>query len=43
LQSFLETSAKDLLVEIKTKAKLDDELEAKISAVCKQWKASFSA
>jgi len=43
LQSFLETSAKDLLVEIKTKAKLDDELEAKISAACKQWKASFSA
>lgn len=43
LQSFLETSSKDLLSEIKTKAKLDDALEAKIDAACKQWKASFSA
>lgn len=43
LQSFLETSSKDLLSEIKTKAKLDDALEAKIDVACKQWKASFSA
>lgn len=43
LQSFLETSEKDLLAEIKTKAKLDDALEAKIGAACKQWKAGFTA
>lgn len=43
LQSFLETSEKDLLAEIKTKAKLDDALEAKIGAACKQWKAGYKA
>lgn len=43
LQSFLETSEKDLLAEIKTKAKLDDALEAKIEAACKQWKAGYKA
>ena len=43
LQNFLETSEKDLLAEIKTKAKLDDALEEKINTVCKSWKAGFKA
>ena len=43
LQEFLETSAKETLTEIRTKAKLDDELEGKIKAACSQWKAAYSA
>ena len=42
LQEFLETSAKDVLTEIRTKAKLDDDLEGKIAAACKQWKSAYA-
>ena len=42
LQEFLETSAKETLTEIRTKAKLDDELEGKIKAACSQWKAAYA-
>ena len=43
LQEFLETSAKELLAEIKTKAKLDDAIEAKLQAACSQWKSAYAA
>ena len=42
LQEFLETSAKDTLTEIRTKAKLDDDLEGKIKAACSQWKSAYA-
>jgi len=38
------TSRKDaLLTEVRTKAKLDDDLEAKLKAACQEWKASYSS
>jgi F-type H+-transporting ATPase subunit alpha len=38
------TARKDaLLTEIRTKAALDKDLEAKLQTACDEWKASFSA
>ena len=38
------TSRKDpLLTEIRTKAALDKDLEAKLQAACEEWKPTFSA
>src|SRR5271170_1549997 len=43
LKSFLSTRKDALLSEIRTKAALDKDLEAKLQAACEEWKASFSA
>ncbi len=43
LKSFFTTRKDDLLTEIRTKAALDKDLEAKLLAACEEWKASYSA
>jgi F-type H+-transporting ATPase subunit alpha len=43
LKSFFTTRKDDLLAEIRTKAALDKDLEAKLQAACEEWKASYTA
>jgi F-type H+-transporting ATPase subunit alpha len=43
LKSFFTTRKDALLTEIRTKAALDKDLEAKLLAACEEWKASFTA
>jgi F-type H+-transporting ATPase subunit alpha len=43
LKSFFTTRKDALLAEIRTKAALDAELEAKLQAACEEWKSSFAA
>jgi len=43
LKSFFTTRKDALLTEIRTKAALDKDLEAKLQAACDEWKASFTA
>jgi len=43
LKSFFTTRKDDLLTEIRTKAALDKDLEAKLQAACEEWKASYAA
>jgi F-type H+-transporting ATPase subunit alpha len=43
LKSFFTTRKDALLSEIRTKAALDKDLEAKMQAACEEWKASYSA
>jgi len=43
LKQFFTTRKDALLTEIRTKAALDKDLEAKLQAACEEWKASFSA
>ena len=43
LRSFFTTRKDALLSEIRTKAALDKDLEAKLQAACEEWKASYTA
>jgi F-type H+-transporting ATPase subunit alpha len=43
LKSFFTTRKDALLTEIRTKAALDKDLEAKLQAACDEWKASYAA
>ena len=43
LKDFFTTRKDDLLTEIRTKAKLDDDLESKLKAACDEWKSSYTA
>ncbi len=43
LRDFFATRKDALLTEIRTKAALDKDLEAKIEAAMNEWKASFAA
>ncbi|MGA2016022.1 MAG: F0F1 ATP synthase subunit alpha [Opitutaceae bacterium] len=43
LKSFFTTRKDPLLAEIRTKAALDKDLEAKLQAACEEWKSSYSA
>jgi F-type H+-transporting ATPase subunit alpha len=43
LKSFFTTRKDDLLTEVRTKAALDKDLEAKLQAACDEWKASYTA
>jgi F-type H+-transporting ATPase subunit alpha len=43
LKSFFTTRKDALLAEVRTKAALDKDLEAKLLAACEEWKASFAA
>jgi F-type H+-transporting ATPase subunit alpha len=43
LKSFFTTRQDALLTEIRTKAALDKDLEAKLLAACEAWKSSYSA
>jgi len=42
LKSFFTTRKEALLAEVRTKAALDKELEAKLQAACEEWKVSFA-
>ena len=43
MKSFFTTRKDALLTEIRTKAALDKDLEAKLQAACEEWKSSYSA
>ena len=43
LKEFFTTRKDDLLTEVRNKAKLDDDLEAKLKAGCEEWKSTYSA
>ena len=43
LKEFFTTRKDDLLTEVRNKAKLDDDLEAKLKAACDEWKSTYSA
>ena len=43
LKSFFTTRKDPLLSEIRTKAVLDKDLEAKLQAACEEWKSSYTA
>ena len=43
LKDFFTTRKDALLTEVRNKAKLDDDLEAKLKAACDEWKSSYSA
>ena len=43
LKSFFTTRKDALLAEIRTKAALDKDLEARLQAACEEWKSSYSA
>ncbi len=43
LKSFFTTRKDPLLAEIRTKAALDKDLEAKLQAACEEWKSSYAA
>ena len=43
LKEFFTTRKDALLTEVRTKAKLDDDLEAKLKAACDEWKSTYSA
>ena len=43
LKEFFTTRKYDLLTEVRNKAKLDDDLEAKLKAGCEEWKSTYSA
>ena len=43
MKEFFATRKDALLTEIRTKAALDKDLEAKLQAACDEWKASFAA
>jgi F-type H+-transporting ATPase subunit alpha len=43
LKNFCATRKDALLTEIRTKAALDKDLEAKLQAACEEWKSSYSA
>ena len=43
LKAFFTTRQDALLTEIRTKAALDKDLEAKLQAACEAWKSSYSA
>jgi F-type H+-transporting ATPase subunit alpha len=43
MKDFFTTRKDDLLTEIRTKAALDKDLEARLQTACDEWKGSFSA
>ncbi len=43
LKEFFTTRKDELLTEVRNKAKLDDDLEAKLKAACDEWKSTYSA
>src|SRR5208282_628244 len=43
LKSFFTTRKDALLAEVRTKAALDKDLEAKLQAACDEWKSSYTA
>jgi len=43
LKSFFTTRKEPLLTEVRTKAALDKDLEAKLLAACEEWKSSYTA
>ena len=43
LKNFFTTRQEALLAEIRTKAALDKDLEAKLQTACEEWKSSYSA
>ena len=43
LKAFFTTRQEALLTEIRTKAALDKDLEAKLQAACEAWKSSYTA
>jgi F-type H+-transporting ATPase subunit alpha len=42
MKEFFATRKDALLTEIRTKAALDKDIEAKLQAACDEWKASFA-
>jgi F-type H+-transporting ATPase subunit alpha len=43
LKTFFTTRKDALLAEVRTKAALDKDLEAKLQAACDEWKPTFTA
>ena len=43
LKDFFVSRKDSLLTEIRTKAKLDDDIEAKLKTACDEWKSSYTA
>jgi F-type H+-transporting ATPase subunit alpha len=43
LKSFFTTRKDALLAEVRTKAALDKDLEARMQAACEEWKSSFAS
>ena len=43
LKDFFVSRKYSLLTEIRTKAKLDDDIEAKLKTACDEWKSSYTA
>ena len=43
LKEFFATRKDALLTEIRTKAALDKDLEAKLQAACEEWKSGYAA